>query len=546
VRRLATIVCVLATAGGLVIASAAPGGDGGPYKVRAIFDNGGFLVPGEDVRIAGAKVGSIVEVDVAGEDEIVTEEGDGTAPGKAVVVMQIDDPAFQDFREDASCLIRPQSLLGERFVECQNTQPRSAASEPPPELPEIPEGQPGAGQHLLRLENNGKAVDLDLVQNINRRPYAERFRLILNDLGAGFAARGDELADIVQRSNPALRETDEVLAILAQQNRALAQLARDSDTVLAPLARERDRVVGFIEHANEVNQAAAEFRGDIEAGLERFPATLRELRTTMVQLHAFADQATPVFSDLGVAAPALTRASEALGPFSEAATESLNTLGDAAEAAGPDIAASDPLILDLKTLAKKTKPAAKSLAELLGSLKETGGYDRIMDLVFNTANGINGFDSLGHYLRALLLVTNCVDYRVTPLSGCSANWAETEPAPKFQPEEQNAQQQPDQGAGPVQQSPSPSPGFQVPLPETPDAPGLPLPEPSPPAAGDETVPGPQPGDDGSGGPPGDDGSGAPPGDGAAGGEPPAADPQTAAKNWQAARTLLDFLIGDGP
>jgi phospholipid/cholesterol/gamma-HCH transport system substrate-binding protein len=530
-RRLATIVCTVAAAGGLLIASSAPGDDGGPYKVRAIFDNGGFLVPGEDVRIAGAKVGSVVEVDVAGVDEIVTDEGDGTAPGKAVVVMEIDDPAFQDFREDASCLIRPQSLLGERFVECKNTQPRSAASEPPPALPEIPEGQPGAGQHLLPLENNGKAVDLDLVQNINRRPYAERFRLILNDLGAGLAARGDELAEIVQRSNPALRETDEVLAILAQQNRALAQLAQDSDTVLEPLARERDRIVGFIEHANEVNQASAERSGDIEAGLERFPATLRELRRTMAQLHAFADQATPVFSDLGAAAPSLTRASEALGPFSDAGTEALTTLGDAAEGAGPKIAASDPLILDLRTLTKKTKPAAKSLAELLGSLRETDGFDRIMDLVFNTANGLNGFDSLGHYLRALLLVTNCVDYRVVVLTGCSANWAETEPAPKFQPpEQQSAEQQSGPGEGSVQDSPAPSPGFEQPLP-LPEPPVAPLPEPEPPAAGQEPPPATQP----------DEGTG----DSGAGEQPQGGEPQAAGKGWRAARALLDFLMGDG-
>ena len=47
-----------------------------------------------------------------------------------------------------------------------------------------------------------------------REPYPDRFRLILNDLGAGLAARGDELAEIVERANPALRETNEVLAIL--------------------------------------------------------------------------------------------------------------------------------------------------------------------------------------------------------------------------------------------------------------------------------------------------------------------------------------------
>src|SRR5207253_3512291 len=41
---------------GLLIASAG-GGDRGTYRVRAVFDNGSFLIPGEDVKIAGVKVG---------------------------------------------------------------------------------------------------------------------------------------------------------------------------------------------------------------------------------------------------------------------------------------------------------------------------------------------------------------------------------------------------------------------------------------------------------------------------------------------------------
>ena len=57
-------------------------------------------------------------------------------------------------------------------------------------------------------------------------PYPDRFRLILNSLGAGFAARGEDLAEIIERSNPALRETNEVLAILARQNRTLATARR--------------------------------------------------------------------------------------------------------------------------------------------------------------------------------------------------------------------------------------------------------------------------------------------------------------------------------
>ncbi len=112
-------------------------------------------------------------------------------------------------------------------------------------MTEIPAGQPGSGERFLPLENNGEEVDLDLVNNIMRQPYADRFRLILNELGAGLAARGKTLDAIIRRADPALRQTDRVLAVLAAQNHQLARLAKDSDTILTPLARERAHLAGI-------------------------------------------------------------------------------------------------------------------------------------------------------------------------------------------------------------------------------------------------------------------------------------------------------------
>ncbi len=62
-----------------------------PYLVRAIFDNAGFAIPGEDVKVAGVKVGKIDSLDV-------------TKDFKAVVVLSIDDKGYQDFRRDAECI----------------------------------------------------------------------------------------------------------------------------------------------------------------------------------------------------------------------------------------------------------------------------------------------------------------------------------------------------------------------------------------------------------------------------------------------------------
>ena len=106
-RIVATVVIVLACTG-LAVAGTASSSGGGSYKVRAIFDNGGFIVPGEDVRVAGANVGSVDSVDVTDKTETASLVGGPHAvAGKAVVVLNITDPGFQDFRRDATCQIAP-------------------------------------------------------------------------------------------------------------------------------------------------------------------------------------------------------------------------------------------------------------------------------------------------------------------------------------------------------------------------------------------------------------------------------------------------------
>jgi phospholipid/cholesterol/gamma-HCH transport system substrate-binding protein len=238
------------TAGGVVVAIVAliallGGGanSGGDYVVRAIFDNAGFMVKGEEVRVGGATVGKIESVDVTmpGEVDSYKNGEPEVVPGKAVIVMNIEDPGFQDYRSDASCYIRPQSLIGEKFVDCRPTLPRAPGSKQPPGLKEIPDGQPGAGQLLLPLENNSTSVDPDLINNIQRLPYAQRFRLIFNELGASLAGRGEDLEEVVKRANPVLRDVDRLFGILNSQRRQLAQLTRSRSSAPSPASAPASR-----------------------------------------------------------------------------------------------------------------------------------------------------------------------------------------------------------------------------------------------------------------------------------------------------------------
>ena len=318
-------------------------------------------------------------------------------------------------------MIRPQSLIGEKFVECEPTQARQANAEPPPALEKIDSGK-GKGQYLLPVSQTTKPVDLDLINNITRQPQQARLSIILSELGTGVAGRGEDLNEVIRRANPALKEVDKVLEILASENKTLQQLAVDGDTALAPLARERRHVTSALQNSAEVAQATAERSDALEADIARLPAFLRELRPTMVRLGAFADQATPVFTDLGAQAPAINRLITQLGPFAEAGIPAFQSLGEAAKVGTPAMIAALPITRDLRTFAKQVRPVGETAAALLGSLKSTRGFERFLDYAFYQVAAVNGFDSLGHYLRAGLIVNQCSTYAVNPTPGCTANF----------------------------------------------------------------------------------------------------------------------------
>ena len=300
--------------------------------------------------------------------------------------------------------------------------PRAPGSEPAPALKQIPDGEPGAGQYLLPFQNNSTSVDPDLINNISQLTYVQRFRLILNELGAGFAGRGEDVAEVVRRANPVLRDADRLFGILNAQRDQLAQLASDSEQILAPLSRERRSVVGFFSNAGAAAQASAEKGPALEASLQKLPGFLRELRKTMGSFEYFAKAGTPVSESLAKAAPALTQATRALTPFSAASTVSLKSLGVNGEVAGPKIRAADPVVKKTRNLARSGASPTTELARFLVSAKKTGGFDGIADLIYNSSAASNEFDQYGHFTRTLATLTNCIDYVVAPTSSCSANF----------------------------------------------------------------------------------------------------------------------------
>jgi ABC-type transporter Mla subunit MlaD len=411
-RRLATIFLTLLVAigGTAVIASSSPG-KARIYEVRAIFDDAAFAVAGEDVRVAGAPVGSIQSLDVCTKASCPV----GSPPNKAAVTITIDNPNFAPFYANAHCAIRPQSLIGEKYVDCQ---PGTSSSPP---LKKINSGA-GAGTYLLPLANTSSPVDSDIVQDISQQPIRQRFALILDELGTGLAARGSDLNAVIHRANPALGQTDKVLQILARQNRVLARLASDSNAVLAPLARAKRQLADFVVQANTTSVASAARASDIARSFQLFPSFLRRLRPLVADLGKLADQGTPLMASLAQSAAAVSRQFENLAPFAKAARPALIELGNESQKSQPALVATIPLARRLDRLGTQAKPTATSLDRLTSSLDRTGAIEYLMSLLFYGVSATNAFDSIGHFARSEPMVGGCASYVKHAVPGCSANF----------------------------------------------------------------------------------------------------------------------------
>jgi ABC-type transporter Mla subunit MlaD len=156
----------------------------------------------------------------------------------------------------------------------------------------------------------------------------------------------------------------------------------NSDTILAPLARERRHVSGAIRNSSEVARATVERRVALAADIQKLPTFLSELTPTMVRVGALSDEMTPVLSDLDAVAPDINRLVQELGPFSTAAIPAVESLGEMTKTGTPAVKAALPVTRDLRSLAAQLKPVGLTARQLLESFQRTDGIQRAMDYIF--------------------------------------------------------------------------------------------------------------------------------------------------------------------
>ena len=395
-RRLALIALIVVGLGAFVMTTGASDG-GDPPRYSIIFDNASGLVELGDFRVGGVAVGKIESFDVAPK-------------ARARVDVTVTDTGFGQLRSDAFCKIAQQSLIGEYYIECEPGT----------------KGKPLEDGATIPLEQTASPIPFDLVQNVMRRPYRERFAIILSELGAGFASRGEDVNDTIRRAVPALQETNRVLKVLGDNRKVLRRLAADSGAVMRVLGDRRRDVSRFVTQAGETASVTAERREALAETFRRFPGFLAEFTPTLRNLGTAAREQTPALADLRAAAPSVISLLDTLPPFARASEPAVNSLADASRLGRTAVRESSSTVRLLGTLGEATQEPANNLRFVLEHLDDRGfaaekdpdspggagytGLEAILQYPFDQSLAINIFDTRGYILKLSALINECTSY----------------------------------------------------------------------------------------------------------------------------------------
>jgi ABC-type transporter Mla subunit MlaD len=414
-RRILASAAVILAAGAFLFLTlgSSSGGAGSTYKIE--LDNAFGLVSGADFKVGGVIAGSITKIDLCSADR----SAHCTNPLNAVVTVQVSKQGFGQFHSDAFCQSRPQSLIGEYFLDCdpgKNGQALKAGS-------------------TIPVTHTQSTIPADLVQNIMRLPYRQRFSIIINELGAAVASRSEDLQSALKRADPALAETDNLLALLANDAQTIKQLNVNADSVITALAKNNQDVQRFIVKANNLSTDSATQAPNITRTWDKLPGFLEQLKPAMQKLGAASDAQDPVFQNLNAAANNLRTFFHELVPFSNQSRVSLvcgdeglsgcpgggSSLGSVSVTGKPAIKAATPTVRDLNNFAKPVPELAQNLSIVLRALdtrtrtsyaggaaepdprspaggKGYTGLEALLQYVYNQTLAINYFGPWGHLL----------------------------------------------------------------------------------------------------------------------------------------------------
>lgn len=239
---------------------------GGGDEYSAAFTEAGGLREGDDVRIAGVKIGDVTGVDLEGSHVRVDFRVTGDAA----------------FGPQTGASVRIKTLLGEKYV---SLEPRGAGQME--EGTQIPLERTVSSYDVVTafsdLTRTTERIDTDLLAESLDVLATEFEDTPENVRGAldGLSRLSRTIADRDEQLRTLLRSANSVSGTVAEQNAAIDRLIKDADLLVIELDKRREDIHTLFTNTNAL---AKEVTGLVRDNREELRPALEELRKVLAVL----------------------------------------------------------------------------------------------------------------------------------------------------------------------------------------------------------------------------------------------------------------------
>jgi virulence factor Mce-like protein len=241
------------------------------YRLAAELDNGSKLIPGNEVRAGGFRVGQISEI------RAERKRVNGRTRWIAVIEMDLD-PTVEPLPIDTTLSVRARSALGLQYVELVPGRSRRGYK---------------AGDTVPLRNTGGQTAELEALLETFEPQTRVDARRLLEGFGDGLAGRGESLNVAIEELNPFLTRLTPVMRALSDRETELRNLFPALGATVAeaaPVAAVQGRwLAAMADTFVALGRDPQALRETIEESPPTLAAATRSFRVQTPFLERFAD-----------------------------------------------------------------------------------------------------------------------------------------------------------------------------------------------------------------------------------------------------------------
>ncbi|HEV2775558.1 MAG TPA: MlaD family protein, partial [Solirubrobacteraceae bacterium] len=298
-----------------------------PMRIHVELDTAQAVTPGQGqtVQVAGVEIGDIGDVKLK--------------DGRALVALDIKQEYETLIRRDARASLRPRTGLKDMYVQV------FPGKDPVPVK---------AG-FTIPIANSLTDVDLDEILSELDARTRDYITLLANGAGEGLRGKGDDLARVLERYGPTVRDLGRVNREVAKERVALRRLVTSLSQINSELAQRPRDLSRLVSTASTTLRAFADEDENLSAAVGELAPTLQTATATLDAVTPFANELGPTTRALLPAVRELEDVNAAVSPFAREATPIVRTK------IRPFVRRAVPLVRDLA-------PAARGLGRTFPEL----------------------------------------------------------------------------------------------------------------------------------------------------------------------------------